>query len=373
MKNTLHISPKETINAFLLFFVIHTNQVAVGIHGFQRLIFEDAKHDAWISVILAGLLTHIVAVFMLKTLEIYGTQDLYGIHLDLFGQWIGNFINALYVLYCSAAFFTILQNYIEVIQTWVFHDLNFKFIAASILLLVCYAFLGGIRVIIGVTFFSFVFAIWLFPMLSFPLQYTEFRDVLPFLENDFLDILKGVHSMTLTIVGFEILNIIYPYVKEKKKVSKFLHLGLLVTTLMYLSVMLVSITFFSEGQLNKTIWATLSLFGVLKLPFIERTELIAVCYWLLIILPNLCLYLWAAHRGITRIVKVSASKFAWAFISTIFIGCILVESRTQINSLNTYFSQVAFYIVFVYPIFLFLIALIKKKFTAKRRNLNEEG
>lgn len=150
-------------------------------------------------------------------------------------------------------------------------------------------------------------------------------------------------------------------------------MGLLVTSLMYLSVMLVSITFFSEGQLNKTIWATLSLFGVIKLPFIERTELIAVCYWLLIILPNLCLYLWAAHRGITRIVKVSASKFAWPFISTIFIGCILVESRTQINSLNTYFSQVAFYIVFVYPIFLFLIAFVKQKFTAKRSNLNEEG
>lgn len=52
-----------------------------------------------------------------------------------------------------------------------------------------------------------------------------------------------------------------------------------------------------------TIWATLSLFGVIKLPFIERTKLIAVCYWLLIILHNLCLYLWAAHRGITRNVR----------------------------------------------------------------------
>lgn len=122
-----------------------------------------------------------------------------------------------------------------------------------------------------------------------------------------------------------------------------------------------------------TIWTTLSLFGVIKLPFIGRTELIAVCYWLLIILHNLCLYLWAAYRGITRIAKVSASKFAWPFIGTIFIGYILVESRTQINLLNTYFSQVAFCIVFVYPIFLYLIASIKKKYVAKRRTLNEEG
>ena len=366
MKNTLQISPKDTINAFLVFFVIHTIQVGVGIQGFQRVVFQDAKQDAWISVILAGIATHIIAIFMLKTLEMYDSQDLYGIHLDVFGLWIGNFLNFIYIFYCSLAFFAILQNYMEVIQTWVFPNLNAKFISASLLLLVLYTFIGGLRVMVGISFFSFILSIWLFPMLVYPLQFTEAKSLFPVLESNLTDILKGAQSMTFTIVGFEILNIIYPFIKEKEKVSKHLHLGLFVTTLMYLSIMLVSLTFFSEGQLNKTIWATLSLFGVIKLPFIERFEFIAVCFWLLIILPNLCLYLWAAYRGTTRIVKVKGTKFAWMFIITIFIGSIFITSRTQIDIFNNYFSQVAFYIVFAYPILLYIAAILKKKLSSEK-------
>lgn len=366
MKNTLEISSKDTINAFLIFFVIHTTQVGVGIQGFQRIVYQDAKHDAWISVILAGLATHIIAIFMLKTLQMYDSQDLYGIHSDIFGQWIGNFLNVLYIFYCSLAFFAILQNYMEVIHTWVFPDFNSEFIAASLILLIIYTFGGGLRVIVGISFFSFVLAIWLFPMLVFPLQFMEKRSLFPVLESNFFDILKGAQSMTFTIVGFEILNIIYPFVKEKEKVSKHLHFGLLVTTLMYLSIMLVSLTFFSEGQLNKTIWATLSLFGVIKFPFIERFELIAVCFWLLIILPNLCLYLWAAYRGTIRMVKVDRSHFAWTFGIIIFLSSLFIKSRIEINMFNNYFSQIAFYTVFAYPILLFIAALLKKKLSSKK-------
>ena len=366
MKSSLQINQKDMINAFLLFFIIHTTQVGVGIQGFQRIVFQDAKHDAWISVLLAGLFTHIIAIFMLKTLEMYSSNDLYGIHLDIFGQWIGNFLNCLYILYCTTAFFTVIKNYSEVIQTWVFPNLQSGFISATILLLVIYTFTGGLRVIVGVSFCSFVLSIWLFPMLVFPMEYTQTRSLLPILESNLIDILKGAQSMTFTIVGFEILNVIYPFVKEKEKVKKHLHLGLLVTTLMYLSIMLVALTFFSEGQLNKTIWATLSLFGVIKLPFIERFELIAVCYWLLIILPNLCLYLWAAYRGTIRLVKVDGTKFAWIFAIIIFVASIFVQTRTQINTLNDYFSQVAFYTVFTYPIFLYVFALLKKKFSSKK-------
>ncbi|MGB5945831.1 GerAB/ArcD/ProY family transporter [Paenisporosarcina sp.] len=366
MKSSLQISQKDMINAFLLFFIIHTSQVGVGIQGFQRIVFQDAKHDAWLSVLIAGLVTHIIAIFMLKTLEMYSSNDLYGIHLDIFGQWIGNFLNCLYILYCTAAFVVILKNYSEVVQTWVFPNLQSGFISATILLLVIYTFTGGLRVIVGISFFSFVLSIWLFPMLVFPLEFSQAKSLFPILESNLIDIVKGAQSMTFTIVGFEILNVIYPFVKEKKKVKKHLHLGLLVTTLMYLSIMLVSLTFFSEGQLNKTIWATLSLFGVIKLPFIERFELIAVCYWLLIILPNLCFYLWAAYRGTIRMLKVDGTKFSWIFASIIFVASLFVQTRTQINTLNDYFSQVAFYIVFTYPIFLYVFALLKKKFSSKK-------
>lgn len=366
MKNVIHVKPQDMINAFLVFFVVHTTQIGVGIHGFQRIIYQESKHDAWISVLVIGLFSHVIAIVMIKTLEMYDSHDLYGINRDVFGTWVGNFINVLYVFYCSVAFISVLINYIEVIQTWVFPLLNTWFISATILLLVIYTFLGGLRVIVGVSFFSFVLAIWLIFILLFPLQYSVSQSLFPILESEFIDILKGAKAMTFTIIGFEILYIIFPFVKEKEKIAKPVHYGLLVTTLMYLAIILVSLTYFSGEQLSKTIWATLQLFSIVQFPFLERFEFLAVCFWMLIILPNLCLYVWAAHRGLKGMINISAKKFIWVFSIIVLVITIFIKSRIQINAINTVFAQVAFYVVFIYPLFLYVLALVKKKLTSQR-------
>lgn len=371
MDKPIQLNPKDMINAYLLFFVIHSAQIGVGIQGFQRIIYQDARQDAWISVLLAGIATHIVTFCMIKTLEIYGSHDLYGIQLDIFGKWIGNFLNAMYVFYCFVAFFSVLRNYIEVIHAWIFPSIGTWFLSATILIIIIYTFTGGLRVIVGISFFSIILSLWVFPMLAFPMKYSTADNLLPILENDFRSILKGAHSMTFTIIGFEILNVIYPFVKDKKKIRKPVHLGLLATTFVYLSVMMVSITYYSEGKLVRTIWATLTLFSFISFPFIERFEFVVVCFWMLIIIPNLCLYLWAAYRGAIQLVNISGTFFVWLFSFFVFIGTLIIQTRTQINTINTVFGNVAFYIIFVYPILLWIIALLKKNFTSKKVQKNE--
>ncbi|GGA27769.1 GerAB/ArcD/ProY family transporter [Psychrobacillus lasiicapitis] len=372
MKSSIQFSPKDMINASLVFFVVHSAQIGVGIHGFQRVVYQDAEKDAWISVLIAGLATHIVALCMIKTLEIYGTNDLYGIHQEVYGKWIGNFFNVIYILYCGIAFFSVLRNYIEVIQTWIFPGLATWFLSATLIIIIIYAFSGGLRVIVGVSFFSIMLALWIIPMLLFPLKYAYTEALYPMLEEDISAILKGAKSMAFTIIGFEIIQIIYPFVKDKENVKKNVHFSLLFTTVIYLIVMLVSLTYYSEGKLEKTIWATLTLFSFISFPFMERFEFVAICFWMLIILPNLCLYLWAAYRGAQRVIKISGTKFVWIFSLVVFIATMFIQSRTQINMINTQFGNIAFYIIFVYPIILLFIVMLKKKFTSKKEQSDEK-
>lgn len=365
MKRPIQLSPKDMINAYLLFFVIHGAQVGVGIHGFQRIVYQEARQDAWISVLLAGLATHIIAYCMIKTLEAYGSNDLYGIQQDIYGKWIGNFLNSIYILYCFVAFFSVLQNYLEVIQTWIFPGLATWFLSGTLILITIYACTGGLRVVVGVAFFAIMLALWIIPMLLFPLKFSSLESLFPILEADISSILKGAKSMAFTIIGFEILQIIYPFVKDKENVKKHVHLGLLFTTVIYLIVILVSLTYYSEGKLEKTIWATLTLFSFISFPFMERFEFVAVCFWMLIILPNLCLFMWAAYRGAIRVFNISEKKFVWIFGVLIFLGTLMVQSRTEINSINTHFGEISIYIVFIYPIFLYLATILKKKLTTK--------
>lgn len=366
MKTTLQIGTNEKFNASLLFFIICAAQVGVGVHGFQAIIYENAKHDAWISILISFLAVNLLMYVTFKLLEMYESNDIFGINLDIFGKYIGNFINLILILYCGTAFFAIIKNYTDVINTWVFPELKPSFIIITLLILVIYAFTAGLRVIIGICFFSVFLGLWIPVALLLPMDYANVNYLLPLFSNDLIGILKGAYYMTFTIVGFEVIHVLYPFVKEKKEAKKYVHLGLLFTMILYLFVMIITLTFFSGEQLEKTIWATLSLFSIIRLPFLERIELITICFWMIVILPNLCLYAWSAYRGFMRISPIKEMKFILAFSLLVFLGSFFVETRTQIHEFNDKFGKVAFYIVFVYPIILYFIALLKKSIFKQR-------
>ncbi|MFJ8234285.1 GerAB/ArcD/ProY family transporter [Ureibacillus sp. NPDC094379] len=371
MNNRLEVKNNQMINASLLFFVILGAQIGVGVHGFQSIVYDSAKQDSWIAVILSFMFAHVVAFIMIKTLAMYGgTNDLYGIHVDIYGKFIGNFLNLIYIFYCTFSFFVIIKNYIEVIVTWVFPQIYPQFLYATLIIIVIYAFTGGLRVIVGVCFFSFFFSFWVLPTLLFILPYANNNHLVPLL-NDLMGIIKGTYAMTFTIVGFEIIYTLYPYVKEKKKVQKFVHLGLFGTLLGYLLLMLLAQSFFSGQQLTKTIWPTLSMFSIVRLPFFERIEIFTICSWMLIILPNLCLFIWASYRGMLRMVKISPSKYAWIFSILILVATFFIKSRAEINMMNNYFAKFAFFTVFIYPFVLFLLAWLKKKITKSKQQVKQ--
>ena len=369
MKVQYQPKPQFLLSTFLVFFIIHANQVGIGIHGFQRLIFMEARQDAWISVLIAGFATHIVVFVIIKTLQLYGSSDIYGIHHEVYGKWLGKILNSLYILYCLWIFLLILKNYIEVLETWIFPTVPVWLFSFSILLLVIYGVTGGVRMIVGVCFFSIALSLWMFGFIGYPLRFADFGHLLPVMESSLVSILKGAHKMTLTIVGFEILYVIYPYMEKKDKLQKYAHIGIAATTFLYLILMLLAISYFSPGQLLSTIWPTLSLFKIVKLPFIERTEYVAVTFWLLIILPNLMLYLWAAVRGVKRSFGISQKKTLWVFTTLIFVLSLFLNTRVKINRFNDFFASMAFYVTFCYPLVLYSFALLKKKITAHKEKM----
>ncbi len=373
MKVLIEPKPHKMVNTFLLFFIVHSMQIGVGIQGFQRIIYLEAKHDAWISVILGGIATAIVGFVMVKTLAAYESSDLFGIQYDVMGRWIGNFLNFLFVLYFLGAFHIIVRNYIEVIQAWIFPEVPNWLLALTLVYLVYYGLNGGLRTIVGVSFFSVVLSLWLILMLAYPFQFANWNYLFPILESSLTEIAMGAKQMTFTAIGFEIILVIFPFLKEKEKVHKHMQLGLLFTTVLYLALMVVSLAYFSGGQLERTIWGTLSLFKIVRFPFIERFEYVAITFWILLVLPNLMLYLWAATRGVSRMLNKKEKKVGWFLLAIIYITLVYPLNRTQINMMNDYFAQGAFYLIFGYPFLLYAAVVVKKKFFRKKGGANAEN
>ncbi|MBW3111022.1 spore germination protein [Bacillus sp. MCCB 382] len=359
------IPDRRKISPFLVFFLIHSIQVGAGVLGFQRVISMNAGYDGWISVILAGIFTHIIMVMMYLILDKVD-GDLVSAHTLAFGKWIGNVFNFIFVIYFSLLVITILRTYIEVLQVWMYPRLSTFFFSLFFLLLVYYIVNGGVRTITGTAFFGIILPSYLILTFAFTFQYSDFRNVLPVFDHSVKDLLISTKNMSLTYLGYESILILYPFVKDAKKSQKYAHWGLFTTTTLYTLLAIISFAFFSQKQLEKTVWATLSMWKIVEMPFVERFEYIGIANWCLIILPNVCIAIWCSSRILKRMTPLRHR-------TSLLIICILCLStltfftdRKQVNFLNDISGQIGFYINYFYVPALLLLVIIMKKVRHKQ-------
>jgi spore germination protein (amino acid permease) len=360
MKQGETVKEALLFNAFFLMFIIVDIQTGVGIAGVQRVIYLESKHDAWISILMAGMAVHVVLWLMINTLKKYNGQDLYDIHRDLYGKWAGAFMNVLFLLYMTAVLLSIILAYSEIVQGWMFDSMPTWLISLVLVGLTVKGTLSGIRGIVGFCFFAFFLTIWLLFFLYEPLRYANWNYLQPVMEASPKELFNGALKTSFTLLGFEIIYFVYPFVKEKNKVFSYAMIGAGLTNFLVLIVTVVSIGYFSGPQLEKTIWATLSMFKIVRLPMLERFEYIAVPVWMLMIMPNLLLYMWAVTRGVKKTFGITQKKALYMVAVFLLFVSLLFKKRTDINLFIDQVGRVGLYTVFMYPILLFFFVLLKK-------------
>lgn len=88
--NKVKVNEKYKVSPFYVFFLVHSVQTGVGVLSFQRVLAKSAGTDGWISILLAGLIVHILIWIIYKILSIV-TGDIISANNHAFGKWIGNF------------------------------------------------------------------------------------------------------------------------------------------------------------------------------------------------------------------------------------------------------------------------------------------
>ncbi|OLS36113.1 spore gernimation protein GerB [Alkalihalophilus pseudofirmus] len=354
------IKEQYLVSGFLVFFLIHGMQIGIGILGFQRGVVKEAGYDAWISVIGAGIFVHLI-IFCIYLLVKRSNGDLISIHQQLFGKWVGNTLSFIVCVYFICLASIVMRAYIEIIQVWMFIDLPTWVMALIGFGLFYYVVAGGFRSVVGLAFLGVIIPIPLFLILLMPLEFAHFINLVPVFKHTLVELALGAKETTLSFLGFEILLLYYPFLKNRQFTQKWAQLGASTTTFVYTVVMLISLAFYSEEQLNKTIWATLSLFKVVQLPFLERFEYIGVALWVLFIAPNIALALWAASRGAKRIFQMN-QRIA-LFISLVLVTVIMISlpTRQEISLFADWVSTFGFYFVFAYIPFLVIIQTVLMK------------
>jgi len=358
------VQERMKISPFMAAYVIVSMQTGIGVLGFQRIIIKDAGYDAWISVIGAGITVHILVWFIYKICEAVEGDVLYA-NVYLFGKVIGNSVNTLFIFYYILACLGSLGGLIEIIRTWMFIDLNPFVFAAIYLLLGIYIVYGGFRTVAGISFLGLIIPSYLLLSFLIPLKYGDFTNLLPVLEHTPTELLKSGYHMTFTFLGYGILLFFYPFIKNPKQSKKWVHIGLVGNTIIYTALAIISFAYFPISLLERSIWPTLEMWKIVRLPFIERFEYLGIGNWALIMLPNVAISLWVASRVAKRVYHFKQRKSVIAISLVCLIGVSLLQSRDKMNFLFDFHSKVGFVLAYFYIPILYLGLLIKKKVKTK--------
>lgn len=354
------VPENKKVSPFLVFFLIHAMQFGIGILGFQRVIAKTAGYDAWMSVIITGLAIHVILWMIYKMLNTVN-GDIVSIHRYVFGKKIGNFLSFILIFYFTLLAVMVLRTYIEVVQVWMFPQLETFWFAFAFLTVVVYAIFGGFRTVTGMAFFGIVLPSYILVLFLFTIPYADYSNILPMFEHSLLDVLTAGKNMSLTIIGFETILVFYPFIKDPEKSKKWGHLAIFYTTSLCLYLCILTFGYFPEEQLQINIWPTLTMWKIIMMPFVERFEYIGIANWCLIILPNACVTLWCASRLAKRLFSIKIKKSVPALALLSLIATSLIFTRTQVSYISDLVSNIGFYFTFVYIPLLFIATMIIKK------------
>ncbi|WP_260508223.1 spore germination protein [Cytobacillus firmus] len=357
--------PKEDkkVSPYFVFYLMHAAQIGVGILGFERIIARSAGHDAWIAILTSGA-SIIGLIWVSYRILNKGNNDIVAIHAEIMGKWIGGFFSFLFLFYYLTYALIVLRSYVEVLQVWVFPEVS-HWIFLLIIIFLSYSYVsGGFRVVTGLSYLGILYGLPLLLVKIFPLQYADYGNLLPILNASPADLFKASKEMTLNYLGFETIFMFYPFIKNAPKSEKWAYFGVLYSIFIYLLTAFVTFVYFNLEQLKSTIWATLTLWKIVDLIIVERFEYIGISIWFFIILPNICIGLWCASRGMHRLFRVSQRSALRIFCLLLFIISILLTDRQQISVLHDAYSRVGFYLIYFYLpgllVLQFIIMKVKK-------------
>ncbi len=358
------IQDRFKISPFLPLYVIMAMQIGIGVLGFQRVVAKDAGNDAWISVLGAGLIIHVIVWVMYKICETV-QGDVLTANVYVFGKIAGKALNSFFIFYYILTCAGVLSGLIEIIKVWMFPELNTFVFASVYLLLAVYIINGGLRTVAGMAFFSLVLPAYLLLVFGLAVKHADFTNLLPVFDHTLIDMIKSGYRMSLTYLGYDVLLFIYPFIKEPQKSKKWAHLGVFITTVLYTVLAILTFAYFSGGLLEKSIWPTLEMWKIVQLPFIERFEYIGIANWAIIIIPNVAISLWVASRVTKQVFHLKQRKGV-IVAALLCLGIMMfLNSRERINMVLDLTASLSFAVSYLFIPFLYLSVLIAKKVKKK--------
>ncbi|MFC0274327.1 endospore germination permease [Metabacillus herbersteinensis] len=365
----------ENISLWQLFILIIIfeigSSVVVGVGS-------EAKQDAWLAVLIGGMIGLFVVLLYLVMLKKSSNKTLFGIIESCFGKWFSKPIILLYVLYFFYISSRVLRDFSELMVSSIFVHTPLEVISITMILVIIYTLYFGIEVLSRTSeiFFPYVISFTLILGLGILMSgEMKFTNLQPFLAEGVGPIAKSIFPTILTFPFGEMIafTMIIPAVKNHKLARRVVPFAVIVS-----AVILSYSTFIQTATLGVQMRAR-SNFPLLSaareislLNFIERVDLLVVFVVMFGIIVKVGIFFYGGLKGLEHIFQKPYRSFALPVGLLIALFSVMVSGNFA-EHIEEGIRFVPYYIhmpmQFYLPVLLFVFTLFK--FRKKRKVKNE--
>lgn len=362
-------SKANEISTGQLFIFIITSQISFGILRLASNLAEKVGHDGWISVLFAGAATNLIILIMFSTLSRFAGKSILEINTGVFGKLIGTFLNLAIIGYTLYASVISIRLFSDVIKISTLPLTPGIVLTSFIIIPIIYLSWYGLKYIcrfsglkLGLLFISLAY----YFLLS---KYFRPTFLMPIGEAGMMKIIKGAYIPFTSFLGYELISIMYPYIKEKKGAWKYAIYGNLFTTFVYLVTIIFLTGFFGEKMLVQLQYPVFSLARAYRAPVAERLDLFFIALWFPIMLTAVQLYFFSAYHSLKIVMNIEDDKRKCKILLAVYTIVVIILSRQPKDMITVYklFDYLG-YMGMAYIGYIFLCYLISFMIPGGKKN-----
>lgn len=318
----------EKINGFGIFASIVVTVVGIGIFSYPRELTEKVGTDGWLVTLFSTIISILVIYIICFIIKSNSYKSVCDIFTDTSGKFLGYIFSIIFIFSNIFSIAIGLRIFTEVLKMYLLEKTPTELIVVLMILTGFYMVRGGTLSV--VKFNEICFWLMFLPIsiiIIFLFKLGDLTNVFPMFQNRPIEYMKAIKSTIYAFGGFEIVYLLAPMLKNRKKAFKFSFLAMLFVGLFYTIIIVLVISIFGPEETKNLLWSPITMVKCIDIPgtFVERWDGLIMALWVIF--------------------------FASTFINGLNFAVVILKDAFSLKSNNTplYILTPIIYLIALYP------------------------
>lgn len=325
-------------------------------------VIKYAKNDAWISVLLTGIITYLSAYIVYYIAVKYSGYNFAEINIKVLGPLLGRIPIILITTYAVVSAGISLRLFADSMKEFLL-DRTPSIVIVTLMLFTCvYCLVKGIKTISIVFDMILPIILVIIIIILMPYKSAELKDLLPIGYGGIKPIVQGALQAIDPAIGCGIVSYVMPYFSDKKKTKKWVFIAVTIAIATYTIIVIMCIIVFGVIEVQYLNFPTISLAKTIEFraELFERTEILFMAAWIPAVFANIVTLFIVATFNLKVIFNIKKTNLdIFLIIPVVLIITFIPRNIVEVYKYLLMNDKLAIYINLIYIPILFIIVLLK--------------